>query len=214
MEKAIQILIYFHAAFGGIALLAGLLAIIAKKGKTLHRKAGLVFFYSMMLSGITALVIAVLPNHESPFLFAVGIFSLYFVFTGNRALKFKRKDPVLTLDKWIAVIMIATGSLMILLPVLLTKNIDVVLFVFAIVGITFSIKDLRLYKNPKRLRKMWLKLHLGKMLGGYISATTAFVVVNKFFPSIYGWFIPGIIGSFMIAYWQRKINKKKSSISF
>ena len=95
MEKAIQILIYFHAAFGGIALLAGLLAIIAKKGKTLHRKAGLVFFYSMMLSGITALVIAVLPNHESPFLFAVGIFSLYFVFTGNRALKFKRKETMI-----------------------------------------------------------------------------------------------------------------------
>lgn len=108
----------------------------------------------MMLSGSTALIIAVLLNHESPFLFAVGIFSLYFVFTGNRALNSKRKDPVLSLDKWIAVIRIATGSLMILLPVLLTKNIDVVLFVFAIGGITFYIKDLQLYKKAKRLRKM------------------------------------------------------------
>ena len=43
--------------------------------------------------------VAVLPKHESPFLFAVGIFSLYFVLTGNRALKFKRETPDLIIDK-------------------------------------------------------------------------------------------------------------------
>lgn len=208
MEKTIQILIYVHAAFGGIALLAGLISIIAKKGKTIHRKFGLVFFYSMLLSGIIAMIVAVLPNHESPFLFAVGIFSLYFVLTGNRALNFKRKNPDLKIDKLISIVMIVTGILMILLPIILTKQINIILTVFAIVGILFSMKDLQLFKNPERLRKGWLKLHLGKMLGGYISATTAFVVVNEFFPSFYGWFIPGIIGGFIITYWSRKLNKK------
>ena len=109
MEKTIQILIYIHAAFGGIALLAGLVSIIAKKGKNIHRKSGLIFFYSMMLSGIIAMIVAVLPNHESPFLFAVGIFSLYFVLTGNRALNFKRKKTDLKIDKLISIIMIITG---------------------------------------------------------------------------------------------------------
>ena len=212
MEKTIQILIYIHAAFGGIALLAGLVSIIAKKGKNIHRKSGLVFFYSMMLSGIIAMIVAVLPNHESPFLFAVGIFSLYFVLTGNRALNFKRKNPDLKIDKLISIIMIATGVLMILLPIILTKSINIVLVVYAIVGIIFSVSDLILFRNPERLRKGWLKLHLGKMLGGYISATTAFVVVNEFFPSFYGWFIPGIVGSFIIAYWMRKMNKKTIAI--
>ena len=46
------------------------------------------------------------------------------------------------------------------------------------------------------------------MLGGYISATTAFVVENNFFPSFYGWFIPEIIGGLIITYWSRKINKR------
>ena len=49
MEKTIQIVIYIHAAFGGIALLAGLVSIIAKKGKNIHRKSGLIFFYSMVV---------------------------------------------------------------------------------------------------------------------------------------------------------------------
>ena len=212
MEKTIQILIYIHAAFGGIALLAGLVSIIAKKGKNIHRKSGLIFFYSMMLSGIIAMIVAVLPNHESPFLFAVGIFSLYFVLTGNRALNFKRKNPDLKIDKLISIIMITTGVLMILLPIILTKSINIILVVYAIVGIIFSVSDLILFRNPRRLRKGWLKLHLGKMLGGYISATTAFVVVNEFFPSFYGWFIPGIVGGFVIAYWMRKMNKKTVAI--
>ena len=212
MEKTIQILIYIHAAFGGIALLTGFISMVAKKGKKIHKKFGLFFFYSMMLSGIIAMIVAVLPNHESPFLFAVGIFSLYFVLTGNRALNFKRKKTDLKIDKLISIIMITTGVLMILLPIILTKSINIVLVVYAIVGIIFSVSDLILFRNPERLRKGWLKLHLGKMLGGYISATTAFVVVNKFFPSFYGWFIPGIVGSFIIAYWMRKMNKKPVAI--
>ena len=208
MEKTIQILIYIHAAFGGIALLAGFISMISKKGKTKHKKFGLIFFYSMMLSGIIAMIVAVLPKHESPFLFAVGIFSLYFVLTGKRALNFKNKKPDLKADKWISKIMIITGVLMIVLPLILTNSINIILVVFAIVGITLSVKDLRLFTKPGRLRKGWLKLHLGKMIGGYISATTAFVVVNEFFPSIYGWFIPGIIGGLIIVYWIKKLNKK------
>jgi hypothetical protein len=197
-----------HAALGGIALITGFISMVAKKGKTIHKKSGLLFFYSMMLSGIIALVVAVLPKHESPFLFAVGIFSLYFVLTGKRALHFKLEKPDLRVDKWISKIMILTGVLMILLPIVLTKRIHIVLVVFAIIGIVFSVRDLKLFKNPEQLRKGWLKLHLGKMIGGYISATTAFVVVNEYFPSFYGWFIPGIIGGFIITYWMRKLKTK------
>jgi len=104
MEQTIKILIYIHAGFGGIALLAGLIPLIAKKGLQLHRKSGLVFYYSMLMSAITAMVIAILPNHESPFLFAVGIFSLYFTLTGKRALSFKHRNTNLQMDKWISTV--------------------------------------------------------------------------------------------------------------
>lgn len=211
MEEAIQIFIYVHAASGGIALIAGLVSMIARKGNQTHKKSGLIFFYSMSFSGITAMLISLLPNHRSPFLFAIGIFSLYFVITGKRALNFKKQNPNTFMDKGISLFMILTGLAMIVLPILFTGSIDVILAVFGIVGIAFSIRDLILYKNPLRLQNAWLKLHLGKMIGGFISATTAFVVVGNYFPGIYGWFIPGIAGSFIIAYWTRKVSLKRTS---
>ncbi|PJX24480.1 DUF2306 domain-containing protein [Psychroflexus sp. S27] len=212
MEKYIYLLIIIHASFGGIALIAGFIALIFKKGKNIHRKSGLVFFYGMILSGISALIISVLPNHENPFLFAIGIFSLYFVITGKRALNFKKKNPVLMADKLISVLMIFTGTLMIFLPYIYSRTINLILVVFAIVGIFFSVKDLLLYRKPDRLRKAWLKLHLGKMIGGFISATTAFVVVNNFISGISAWFIPGIIGGFIIFYWIKKVAKPKVTL--
>lgn len=208
MEQGITIFIIIHAAFGGIAFIAGFISMIAKKGLNLHRKSGLVFFYSMVISAISAMLIAVLPNHESPFLFAVGVFSLYFVLVGKRALRFKFKNPNLAFDKLIAVIMIITGVLMILLPIIMYQKLNIILLVFGVVGILSAIKNLIIYKDLERLRKGWLKIHLGNIMGGYIAATTAFVVVNQFFPSFYGWFIPGIIGGVFITYWMRKVSNQ------
>lgn len=186
MEHVIQIFIIIHAAFGGIALLAGFISIVAKKGRKIHKKSGLVFYYAMLTSAIMAILISVLPEHESPFLFAVGIFSMYFVLTGYRALRFKSKNVNLQVDKWISGIMVFTGILMIVLPLILEKSVNIVLLVFAVIGIVFSVRDLTRFKSPEKLKKAWLKLHLGKMTGGYIASVTAFVIVNEFFPSIYG----------------------------
>ena len=103
---------------------------IAKKGRRLHKKSGLVFHYTMLFSSITAMTVAFLPNHYSPFLFAVGIFSLYFILAGKCALNFKHKNPDLQIDKWISRVMIISGILMILLPFVFTNTINIVLCVF------------------------------------------------------------------------------------
>lgn len=205
-EKIIQVIIFIHAAFGGLALLSGLVAILSKKGSLVHKKSGLIFFYSMLISAIIAMVVAVLPNHESPFLFAIGIFSTYFILTGFRALQFKKGIPKLV-DKIISITMLCTAILMILLPLILTKSINIVLTAFGILSFILSFRDLKLYQNHEKLKANWLKIHLGKMMGGYIAATTAFVVVNNYFSSIYNWFIPAIIGIPYIFFWFNKLNK-------
>jgi hypothetical protein len=163
----------------------------------------------MMACGISAFLISVLPGHESPFLFAVGIFSLFFVLTGYRALQFKRKNHNLMFDKIIAYVMIVSGVLMITLPPLLTAKMDIVLTVFGAVGIYFSIQDLRLFQNRKKLRATWLNQHLTRMMGGFIAAVTAFVVVNQILPGVVGWLLPGAVGSIIISYWVRKNVKSK-----
>ena len=204
----VQILIYIHAFLGGIALISGSAAIFSKKGNKIHRKSGMIFYYSMLFSSLTALLISVLPKHESPYLFAIGIFSSYFILTGKRAINFKTDNGDLKIDKIISWAMIFTGIIMIFYNPIFNKKINIILTVYGLVGLNFSIRDLFLYKDREKLKNDWLKLHLGKMIGGYISATTAFVIVNNFFPSFYGWFIPGIFGGIYITYWIKKLNKK------
>lgn len=198
---------------GGIALLAGGLSLLRKKGSSGHKKAGTLFYYSMLLSALAAFIIAVLPNHESPFLFSIGLFSTYFLISGRRSLYYKQKGFQVQLDRVIAYLILLTGICMVLFPLLLYRSLNIVLLVFGIVAIAFGIRDLRLLKNTSLLRNKWLKLHLGKMTGGYIAAVSAFFVVNQVLPGLWNWFAPGIIGSAYIAYWIRKLSAKKKPTS-
>ena len=212
MEQFITILIIIHASFGGIALLSGTLSVIAEKGNKLHRKSGLAFFYSMMFCGFSAFVIALLPGHESPFLIGVGIFSLYFVFTGYRALRLKRKLVNVTLDKAVAIFMFLSGIAMIGYHPLFLAKINLVLTPFGMIGILFSIQDLRLFRNPDKFKSFWLRQHLTRMLAGYIAAITAFVVVNQLLPGVVGWLLPGVVGAVIITFWNRKVKQKSKPI--
>lgn len=212
METFITYLIYTHAILGSIAFIAGFVALITKKGNTAHKKSGIIFYYTMLFAALSALVIAVLPKHENAFLFTIGIFSSYFIISGYRALQFKKAAPKVFIDKIIAVVMLLTGICMILYPIISKGQFNIILTIFGTVGIVFSSRDLILLKNRKKLRKHWLKMHIGKMIGGYISAVTAFIVVNQFIPGIAGWLIPSIFGTAYMNYWFWKLRQKKTKL--
>lgn len=205
LEKIIGILIILHALAGGAALVAGAVALASKKGSKRHKKTGKGFYYLMLSSASLAFVVAVMPNHESPFLFSIGVFSIYFLISGYRSLRYKQDEFELKFDKAVAIIIILTGLIMIAYPIILYSKLNIILAVFGAVGIIFGSRDLVLFKNVEKLQKSWLKLHLGKMIGGYIAAVTAFFVVNEILPGMYNWFVPGIIGGGYIAFWMRKL---------
>lgn len=211
LKNISQILIYFHAGFGGIALLLGTVALIAKKGKSTHKTSGKIFFYTMMISAISALIIATLPEHENTFLFSIGIFSAYFLITGKRSLKFKYTNTKLITDKIIAYFIIINSIIMLLYPIIILQKINIVLPVFGIIGLIFGIRDLILLKKPKTLQRKWLQLHIGKMTGGYIAAISAFFVVNQILPGIWNWFVPSAFGSIYISFWINKTKKKNTN---
>lgn len=208
-EKITQLLIFVHIILGGIALVFGALAIIAKKGKKLHKISGKIFFYSMLTSAITSLIVSNLPNHNNSFLFSIGIFSSYFLITGYRSLYFKKPDCNLKFDKFMAVLIILTGVTMIFYPILFRSKINIVLLVFGLISLAFGIRDINLFRDKQKLKEKWLTLHIGKMLGGYIAAVSAFFVVNQILPGIWNWFVPTIIGTVYITYWINKVNKTK-----
>ncbi|MGC6479417.1 MAG: DUF2306 domain-containing protein [Flavobacteriaceae bacterium] len=166
------------------------------------------FYAAMLVSAIAAIVIASLPGHQSAFLFAIGLFSTYFIISGRRSLYYKQKAFNLTIDKILAYMIVITGGSMLLYPLVIYGRLNIILTVFGSVGLVFGLRDLKLLKDTNRLKNSWLKLHLGKMSGGYIAAVSAFFVVNQILPGIWNWFAPGIVGSGFIAYWMIKVSRK------
>ena len=65
-------LLPIHVAAGGLALVLGAVALLAKKGGTIHRRSGLLFVGAMSVMGISA---AILGNAGG------GLMSIYFVGT-------------------------------------------------------------------------------------------------------------------------------------
>ena len=81
METVIHSFLILHIAAGTLALLSGPLAIAFKHGGKLHRIAGKIFFFAMMVVAASAAVIGI--AHKSYFLLIVAVFSAYLVSSGN-----------------------------------------------------------------------------------------------------------------------------------
>jgi uncharacterized membrane protein len=199
----IQLLIMLHAIFGGLALCGGLVAASVKKGSQTHKLSGRIFFYSMLFSAILSVLIANLPNHQNPFLMSIGIFTLYLIISGFRAIR-KNSQFGIT-DKLIAVCMAITGLCMILIPFVFNGRINLILIIFGCIGTGLALQDLRMFTKPKGDINT-KKVHLGKMSGGLIASITAFLVVNNWLPFYMGWFLPTILGTFYIVFHLRKVD--------
>jgi len=213
MEQIIQISIYIHAFFGGIALLSGLGSMIFQKGSKNHKKAGKIFSYSLVVSSLISLPIAWMPNHENMFLFLIGIFTIYLVLSGNRILLFKKKKQANFTDKLISGLLFLSASLMLLFgSYYLVKGNDIaVLFLFfGAIALVFSIRDFLFFKAIDK--KKILPLHIGKITGAYIASVTAFLVAGIKFLGLIYWIAPTIIGTIFIVHWIRKVTRKKEQV--
>ena len=218
MQTLATIFIIIHAIAGSVALLSGSIAIVARKGRPWHMRSGLFFYWGMIVTGITALIVTCLPGHESYFLFTIGVFSLYLAISGRESLRFKTLSDVSQLKKHkiLSAVMVLFGVIMITMAVskLLSGNqMGVVLGVFGLIGLFLAIQDFRSFRDLDKLRKNWLLGHIGKIVGAYIAAMTAFIVVNDVFPPLVNWLLPTVPGTIYSIYWSRKVSpKKKKSI--
>jgi uncharacterized membrane protein len=77
-----------HIAGGTLALFAGLVAICARKGARLHRRAGLLFVLAMLTMAVTADILAlVIPGQQVNVL--IGTFTIYLIGTAWLAAQHK-----------------------------------------------------------------------------------------------------------------------------
>src|SRR6476620_100986 len=73
-------LLPIHIAAGGFAIVLGAVALIVKKGGTLHRRSGLLFVYAMLVMGFSASILA-LRNSPTDGNLIAGLMIAYFVGT-------------------------------------------------------------------------------------------------------------------------------------
>lgn len=207
METIYKIFLGIHILSGFTALVAGFIAIVAQKGKKVHKISGLTFFIGMIMVCFSAILISLMKDNR--FLLHIGIFSFYLVYSGYRSVKNKSLTPS-TID-WVLLLTAFVNCLAMVLSG------QLVLIVFGVLGASLAAQDAKLFYdiiNKKELLKnKWLLRHISTMLGGYIATFTAFLVVNISLESLpwLPWLLPTIIGTPLIAYWTRKYQPKKSN---
>jgi hypothetical protein len=70
MNALLNTVLPIHVAAGGLALLLGAVALVARKGGTAHRRSGLLFVYAMLVMGASASILALRRSPGDPNVFA------------------------------------------------------------------------------------------------------------------------------------------------
>lgn len=211
-----QIILTCHAALGLIALVVGLIPMFTQKGGKAHNFSGLVYFWAMIGVFFTAMPMCIAKSNL--FLGSIAIFSVYMCFTGYRFTKLKPGKSANWVDKIISIITLFTSLGMLGLGVyLIVKSesvsaVGIILSVFGTICLLMSVSDLRRYFSSKKAKSMdWFFNHLGRMIGSYIAAVTAFAVQNSpIKPSIINWLGPTVVGTIAIVLVIRHFKKKMS----
>ncbi|SEJ69337.1 hypothetical protein SAMN04487995_5974 [Dyadobacter koreensis] len=206
--QALKILIYIHAFFGGLGLIAGIISIFGNKGGIKHRRTGKIFSYSMLISSLISLVIAKMPGHENLFLFLIGIFTIYLILAGNRALSLKSKTKADLIDKLISGTMLVTSIGMLGIGMIgVIQGIDnsILYIFFGCFGAFMTVRDFLTFKIFTEKKSAWLISHVGRMVGALIASITAFLVAGLHIGTVSVWILPTILGTGYIIFWNKKI---------
>jgi uncharacterized membrane protein len=183
MKLFSNLLLITHILFGAISLLTGLVSMLNRKGSAQHRNIGKIFFISMTLVFITAIILSIFKNN--PFLFMVGFFSYYLTCSGYRSIYLKKihmQQKVSWLDWLIGGAGFIFGVALIVYSItgfIKTGHLfNIVPAVFGAISLLFGFFDLRrFYKRPGK-KTYWLESHALKMSGAFTATVTAFSVVN------------------------------------
>ncbi|WEK21585.1 MAG: hypothetical protein P0Y49_10595 [Candidatus Pedobacter colombiensis] len=210
-----QINIITHIAAGSLALLTGLIAILAKKGGKVHANSGKIFL-CLLLVVITTGLIGVLVFGRNTFLLVITMLTAYLGFSGYRALKAK-SNRLKALDVFAAIITLVS----VLYFIYYFRSIGMIwspVIIYSTVGYLFfviSYDFIRYLIPPTIYGNLWLYEHILKMISAFSGILSAFT--GTVFPQYqpYSQFLPSVIGtftsiSFMIYTYKKRVKPLKS----
>lgn len=212
MKTLILTLLITHIAAGFTALLVGLIPMFFEKGNRLHKRAGLIYLYCMIVVAATAMLLCVLQPFKMMRLFLAGIviFSFYLCITGWRATKQKKSGPTTT-DKVLTLVTLFVSLAMIgfglyLLAMNGASFLPIVFTFFGVLTLVFAGRDVQFMTQPTE-KMHWFFQHFTRMGGSYVATFTAALVTNvgRVMPATtpewaytMTWILPSIIGGAII----------------
>jgi uncharacterized membrane protein len=219
------LMIHIAAGVTGFFVAPG--ALLTVKGGLWHRRWGKIYFWAMTVAACSAMLLSSFGLRANPFLTLVGVLSFYTAYSGYRVLYQKRpaqgQGPKFY-DWVVALVVCAAGVAFItagiLKPSALFANLSTVSIVFGVVCLLMGAQDVVRFMRPPADKNFWWYTHIGRMLGSYIAANTAFLVINSRhfnvgLPAWFWWLLPGaIIGPLSVVwinYYKRKFNARQQA---
>ena len=212
MDGIFKAVLIIHILFGVVALFVAPAAMLTAKGGLWHRRWGKIFFWSITVVALTAVVMSLIRS--GLFFLLVALFSFYLALTGYRVLY--RKTPQQRPRKvdWTAVSIMLLGSLALIaygVYLMLTSSFGMVAIVFGVIGLLLAMSDVRDFLHHPADKMAWWYSHMTRMLAAYIATVTAFSVVNfKFLPPVARWLWATAVGTVGIVIWTRYYRTKFS----
>lgn len=200
-----------HVIAGTLALMAGLVALIVKKGQRWHRLMGRFFLYLMVVVIFTALV-GVFLFGRNTFLLVITVLSGYLAYSGYRVLKTKAK-PMRLFDVAIALLALVAVSYflyyfyligLIWSPVIIYSTVGYLLLILVYDFAKFLM--LAGYREQS-----WIYEHILKMTSAFSGLLSAFAgtLFSQYQP--YSQFIPSILGTIIAIVFMLRVRPSLAS---
>jgi uncharacterized membrane protein len=223
----IRSLLGVHIAAGTVSFVMAPVALATAKGGRAHRRWGKLYFWAMAVVAATALVLSLW--RPILFLALVAVFSFYNAFAAYRVLGQKgtvqgnaqgkpRGEAQIEAMDWAAAAITFIASLALaacgLLRPALVQGLGIPAIIFGVLGMMLGGGDLWRFTHPPKEKMFWWYQHLQGMMGSYIAAWTAFLVVTvgQFVHAWWLWIVPTAIGvpaiALTTAYYKKKFLPK------
>jgi hypothetical protein len=176
----------------------------------------------MMVVLLTATVMW--QPHGHLFLLFLDVVCAYLVFQGYRVIaRRRRRAPNRrqdAIDLTAAALVLASTVALVALAVTastpLMRSIALILAAIGAIAAAFAALDLRAIASHTQSRLGSLLVHISAMIGAYISAVTAFVVINLHtVPMAARWIVPSAVGTVVIGWfsteYRRRFARRKES---
>lgn len=226
MDTAYQSLLLVHGLCGLVALITFWIAAFAKKGASLHLRAGKIYMIGMLGIVITAVPMAVIiANRGKPgiatFLAYLVVITLTAMWMGWRAVKRKRDQNAFRDRAYLAVALINLAASAVVFYIGMQMS-QALLMGFSAVGTITGVQMLMRRARPMATVRWWLKEHYSAMIGCGVATHIAFLAIGldrliravgidpPGWYHLIAWFLPLSL-SFVIGAWLNRKYMPKTS---